>query len=983
MIAIKDYKAIYEYRQRRKDRVDGKRLDDEWKTIKGTHVMIDDEGSITKGPEKLRNLSSKKPKSLTVGKEMSPINSDYVYDDGDTEDDFTHKNLKKLKKIYDEQGMDAVHDEWYKFRMADSTKDLHQISKEEADEVMYDNVRQSIYDGWFRAADSSYKPQLTDAIVKNPEMRNAALNLAYENYRHNTENPLSFEEFLVTPIKMYRGEKGQKHVEDDIFDAYTFDKKMADYFAGSGGTVTEASIRPIDTYGSMRAVGEAEIWVPRQLSPVGYKGDSREDGITWERYDPLKWALEDYKEENDSCEDLLDSIIQEAEMVKLFDGSSKESDRLTKHRCIESIQIMVLQLTAKLRPQHEDSAFFAGELNSNLGERSILYPEVDAFKERRQKRLDARADEEGRWVTTEEKHKIHINEEGVPDKGNPHVIATMKGEGKNPKTRAEVITARVKKNSAKIKDLAKRVNEKNEAHEKAIDEKYEADKELKKAKRGLRRVKSHKDFIKGLGYKEGDKNKMLRESDDLQIQMDKLRDNRPVFKLSDEEKAKYTELESRKNQVDYAAAVYDDCFGSDAFTREKVTQARERSAAADKKMRQAEKEYRQARKELKQKAKNGDINKARLYTDEERASEIKKVVESSQWGDLNEEQRNKAMEAINGASDAEIQLLSRTFDKVRFNDSYGATTRGGSTAWYTPKTGAITLSQEDMGKPKTVWHEFGHFLDDAEVSGCDDGETRLMGSTYKDTLSHRVSSDKILHSEKAAADMQKLLDEEAPGKYRIESSNGTMLRVYDIEKGEYVDATADMSYDYYLSQATCRHFHDFTFRDKEYDDYLRSIGYPMDSEMPKYSDYMETYTTPKRKLEREREKYPGAEKEYMNKMSKFHLQRNQAIDKNLEEYRRQTKAYDDRCTERGNQVGAISDIMCGMMRGKGAWIYGCHGEDYYSVMDAPAKEAVAHYHQMRVMGSKHGMELLKSLLPSVAQGLEEAYNEWLWRNVDV
>lgn len=613
MIAIKDYKAIYEYRNRRQNRIDGKRLDDEWKTIKGTHVMVDDEGSISKGPERLRNLSSKKEKNLTnikkasrsydkwasglsseekdavrkyvalghsrmfndklrtgkdatrgqaspdeykaldsalekstipeemtlyrgtsekmfggrdpkdmigetivdngyestsmtgkvggiysdgvlceinapkgskgayvdevgfgeksdfgedanneillprnsqfkitgvetdsngrtvvkmdylgqreelsVGKEMSPINSDYAYEDGDTEDDFTHKNIKKLKPIYDEYGIEACHDEWYKFRMADSTKDIHQISKDEADEVMYDNVRQSIYDGWFRAADSSYKPQLTDAVVKNPEMRNAALNLAYENYRNNTDNPLPFEEFLVTPIKMYRGEKGQKHVEDDIFDAYTFDKKMASHFAGSNGTVTETSIRPIDTYGSMRAVGEAEIWVPRQLSPVGYKGDSREDGITWERFNPIKWALEDYKEEDDGCEDLLDSIIQEAEIVKLFDGSSKESDRLTMHRCIESIQIMVLQLTAKMRPKHEDSAFFAGELNSNLGERNILYPEVRAFRERRQKRLDAKNDEdEGRWITTENNHKVHLNEEGEPDKGNPRVIKAM------------------------------------------------------------------------------------------------------------------------------------------------------------------------------------------------------------------------------------------------------------------------------------------------------------------------------------------------------------------------------------------------------------------------------------------------------------------------------------------------------------------------------------------------------------------------------
>lgn len=35
------------------------------------------------------------------------------------------------------------------------------------------------------------------------------------------------------------------------------------------------------------------------------------------------------------------------------------------------------------------------------------------------------ADEEGRWVTTKNNHKVHINEEGVPDKGNSKVIESM------------------------------------------------------------------------------------------------------------------------------------------------------------------------------------------------------------------------------------------------------------------------------------------------------------------------------------------------------------------------------------------------------------------------------------------------------------------------------------------------------------------------------------------------------------------------------
>lgn len=39
----------------------------------------------------------------------------------------------------------------------------------------------------------------------------------------------------------------------------------------------------------------------------------------------------------------------------------------------------------------------------------------------------ARQDEEGGWITTENGHHVHINGEGVPDRGNPHVITAMQG----------------------------------------------------------------------------------------------------------------------------------------------------------------------------------------------------------------------------------------------------------------------------------------------------------------------------------------------------------------------------------------------------------------------------------------------------------------------------------------------------------------------------------------------------------------------------
>ena len=53
--------AVKEYRKRRQARLDARKVrqDDDWITIKGTHVMVDDDRKITKGPERLRNASGK------------------------------------------------------------------------------------------------------------------------------------------------------------------------------------------------------------------------------------------------------------------------------------------------------------------------------------------------------------------------------------------------------------------------------------------------------------------------------------------------------------------------------------------------------------------------------------------------------------------------------------------------------------------------------------------------------------------------------------------------------------------------------------------------------------------------------------------------------------------------------------------------------------------------------------------------------------
>ena len=97
--------------------------------------------------------------------------------------------------------------------------------------------------------------------------------------------------------------------------------------------------------------------------------------------------------EKEAQEELINSIERDAETIKLFSEDDKETGRRILERCIESIQKSVLTLTAKNSLVNEDSAFFAGELDENIGERNVQYPEVDAFRERRQKRLDMRAED--------------------------------------------------------------------------------------------------------------------------------------------------------------------------------------------------------------------------------------------------------------------------------------------------------------------------------------------------------------------------------------------------------------------------------------------------------------------------------------------------------------------------------------------------------------------------------------------------------------
>ncbi len=256
------------------------------KQILKAHGRSDIEGDFEVKDDKY--VHQKKQVKSDLTEKLRPNRDDYEYEDGDSVDDFTTKNVGKLMPLYEEGGSDAIDSEFYKFKLGKVTKNLHEISRDEADEILYDNLSQSTIDGWFRAYNHEYKDNLTKQMIQSPEVHNAALNIMYGNYKYDCEakkkEPLSFDEFLVTPIKMYRGGTGKEYEKASVFSSYTFDRDVAGSFTGSevgmghapdpNGVIYEAEIRPIDTYGSVFTNGEAEILVPREIAPNGRRDEA-------------------------------------------------------------------------------------------------------------------------------------------------------------------------------------------------------------------------------------------------------------------------------------------------------------------------------------------------------------------------------------------------------------------------------------------------------------------------------------------------------------------------------------------------------------------------------------------------------------------------------------------------------------------------------------------------------------------------------------
>jgi hypothetical protein len=273
---------------------------DSWITLEnGAHIPLDESGEALGGAggwAEGKDFSetgddTQKQKKIEISPEMKPKAEYKFFDDNGQPlemNEWMNENVDALMDTYEEGGKDALELEYWKGLTEYSSKDIHKIDKDpkEVHEEFIDAIGDDTLAHWFVQADPGYKPKIVKLMLFNPEARNMALNQMYSNYeeyidfqneRNNTkEKPKSFEEFITTPVKLYRGGSGETFKKAATFSAYTFDKKIAEGFAGKNGKIYELSVKPIDTWGGWMRGGEYEVMVPYWIAPNG-NADSAQD----------------------------------------------------------------------------------------------------------------------------------------------------------------------------------------------------------------------------------------------------------------------------------------------------------------------------------------------------------------------------------------------------------------------------------------------------------------------------------------------------------------------------------------------------------------------------------------------------------------------------------------------------------------------------------------------------------------------------------
>ena len=157
--------------------------------------------------------------------------------------------------------------------------DLEYVEKDKAKQIIEDFTHYKSGDkfypktkwaNWFMSQSRNAKELIAKEIRDNKELKNSLLSNWYDNYKKETNDNITFQEFLNKDIEIYRGKTSRdlKYGEPYGFDSFTTDKALAEYFARDGdGEILAKKVKPKDTFGLITSIGnEKEVIVPTKYS---------------------------------------------------------------------------------------------------------------------------------------------------------------------------------------------------------------------------------------------------------------------------------------------------------------------------------------------------------------------------------------------------------------------------------------------------------------------------------------------------------------------------------------------------------------------------------------------------------------------------------------------------------------------------------------------------------------------------------------------
>jgi hypothetical protein len=295
------------------------------------------------------------------------------------------------------------------------------------------------------------------------------------------------------------------------------------------------------------------------------------------------------------------------------------------------------------------------------------------------------------------------------------------------------------------------------------------------------------------------------------------------------------------------------------------------------------------------------------------------------WKGLPEDKRDLLLSGIENGDPDFIALAEKCMDNCTVDWS-GLGSEG--TSYYSFGTGHITIYGEktDDDFVRMFWHEYGHFLDDANVSGS--------GINYESN-GHVFHGTKSLvqhlgYEDAMSKDVSKFLKDSGLDDQfyvHLPEDDWSSPWIYIKDTDEPLD-WSDWESREKLEKALNKRFKDLCGKTKA-NNYLYDLGYPRD---PKFEDYFEWYTTPKRKILKNKEKYKGARKAWEEALRKTNELKDEfQRTHNMSELWKEQERLQEEAQKLLNKIGGISDTFdestYGMFMSNA--LLGGHSADYY------------------------------------------------------